>query len=79
MSKRRIDGVLLLDKPAGMSSNAALQKVRRALQAALTVDTTALAQQEQARHPNARDLGLRIGAAIEHARQRAIANALRGD
>lgn len=34
MSKRPIDGVLLLDKPAGMSSNAALQKVRRALQAA---------------------------------------------
>ena len=34
MSKRPVDGVLLLDKPAGMSSNAALQKVRRALQAA---------------------------------------------
>jgi tRNA pseudouridine55 synthase len=34
VSKRPIDGVLLLDKPAGMSSNAALQKVRRALQAA---------------------------------------------
>ncbi|MFN3883384.1 MAG: tRNA pseudouridine(55) synthase TruB [Rhodocyclaceae bacterium] len=27
--RRRIDGVLLLDKPAGMSSNAALQTVRR--------------------------------------------------
>jgi tRNA pseudouridine55 synthase len=34
VSKRPVDGVLLLDKPAGMSSNAALQKVRRALQAA---------------------------------------------
>jgi tRNA pseudouridine55 synthase len=34
VSKRPIDGVLLLDKPAGMSSNAALQKVRRTLQAA---------------------------------------------
>jgi len=54
-------------------------RLRRALQAALAVDTAALAQQEQARHPSAHDLGLRIGAAIEHARQRAIADALRGD
>jgi tRNA pseudouridine55 synthase len=30
---RRIDGVLLLDKPAGMSSNAALQRVRRLFRA----------------------------------------------
>ena len=28
-SKRRISGVLLLDKPAGISSNAALQQARR--------------------------------------------------
>src|SRR2546429_7479720 len=28
-SKRRIDGVLLLDKPRGLSSNAALQGARR--------------------------------------------------
>ncbi len=32
--KRRVDGVLLLDKPAGMTSNAALQKARRLYQAA---------------------------------------------
>lgn len=32
--RRRVDGVLLLDKPAGMSSNAALQKVRSLLDAA---------------------------------------------
>ncbi|MCL2309291.1 MAG: tRNA pseudouridine(55) synthase TruB [Proteobacteria bacterium] len=32
-SWRRIDGVLLLDKPVGMSSNAALQKARRLFQA----------------------------------------------
>lgn len=31
---RRIDGVLLLDKPAGMTSNSALQKVRRLFNAA---------------------------------------------
>ncbi|MCL2873021.1 MAG: tRNA pseudouridine(55) synthase TruB [Betaproteobacteria bacterium] len=30
---RRVDGVLLLDKPVGMSSNAALQKARRLFQA----------------------------------------------
>lgn len=30
---RAVDGILLLDKPAGLSSNAALQRVRRALQA----------------------------------------------
>lgn len=30
---RRVDGVLLLDKPAGISSNAALQKARRLFQA----------------------------------------------
>jgi tRNA pseudouridine55 synthase len=30
---RRVDGVLLLDKPAGLSSNAALQRVRRAYRA----------------------------------------------
>lgn len=29
MTKRRVDGVLLLDKPAGITSNLALQKVRR--------------------------------------------------
>src|SRR5207253_11088482 len=28
-SKRRIDGVLLLDKPRGLSSNAALQRAKR--------------------------------------------------
>ncbi len=32
-SWRRVDGVLLLDKPAGMSSNAALQKARRLFRA----------------------------------------------
>lgn len=32
--RRRVDGVLLLDKPAGMSSNAALQKAKRLLNAA---------------------------------------------
>ncbi len=32
--KRRVDGVLLLDKPAGMTSNAALQKAKRLYQAA---------------------------------------------
>ena len=30
---RKVDGVLLLDKPEGLSSNAALQRARRALQA----------------------------------------------
>jgi tRNA pseudouridine55 synthase len=30
---RRVDGVLLLDKPSGLSSNAALQRARRKLQA----------------------------------------------
>jgi len=34
MTKRRVDGVLLLDKPVGMTSNAALQKVKRLYQAA---------------------------------------------
>lgn len=34
MSARRLDGVLLLDKPAGMGSNAALQSVKRLLGAA---------------------------------------------
>lgn len=32
--KRRIDGILLLDKPAGITSNTALQKVKRLYQAA---------------------------------------------
>ncbi len=32
--RRRIDGVLLLDKPAGMTSNAALQKAKRLFNAA---------------------------------------------
>jgi tRNA pseudouridine55 synthase len=32
--RRRVDGVLLLDKPAGLSSNAALQRARRAYAAA---------------------------------------------
>ena len=31
--RRRVDGVLLLDKPSGLSSNAALQRVRRAFDA----------------------------------------------
>jgi tRNA pseudouridine55 synthase len=31
--RRRVDGVLLLDKPAGLSSNAALQRAKRALTA----------------------------------------------
>lgn len=31
--RRRIDGVLLLDKPVGLSSNAALQRAKRALRA----------------------------------------------
>ncbi len=34
MTKRRVDGVLLLDKPVGMTSNTALQKVKRLYQAA---------------------------------------------
>ena len=34
MSARRLDGVLLLDKPAGIGSNAALQSVKRLLGAA---------------------------------------------
>lgn len=33
-SYRQVDGILLLDKPVGLSSNAALQKVRRAFAAA---------------------------------------------
>src|SRR5271170_8449292 len=33
LPRRRIDGVLLLDKPAGLSSNAALQRVKRLYQA----------------------------------------------
>lgn len=33
MAKRRVDGVLLLDKPTGLSSNAALQKAKRLLDA----------------------------------------------
>ena len=33
-AKRQISGVLLLDKPAGLTSNAALQKVKRLFQAA---------------------------------------------
>jgi len=34
LPKRRVDGVLLLDKPAGLSSNAALQRAKRLLAAA---------------------------------------------
>lgn len=34
MTKRRVDGVLLLDKPVGMTSNCALQKAKRLYQAA---------------------------------------------
>lgn len=34
VEKRNVDGVLLLDKPIGISSNDALQRVKRALQAA---------------------------------------------
>jgi tRNA pseudouridine55 synthase len=33
MTKRRVDGVLLLDKPVGMTSNSALQKAKRLYQA----------------------------------------------
>lgn len=33
MTKRRVDGVLLLDKPAGITSNSALQKARRLFRA----------------------------------------------
>lgn len=33
MTKRRVDGILLLDKPVGMTSNTALQKVKRLYQA----------------------------------------------
>ncbi|HZA95016.1 MAG TPA: tRNA pseudouridine(55) synthase TruB, partial [Burkholderiaceae bacterium] len=32
--RKRVNGVLLLDKPGGMTSNAALQRVRRLLNAA---------------------------------------------
>ncbi|TSE34348.1 multifunctional CCA addition/repair protein [Tepidimonas charontis] len=52
------------------------ERLRRALQAALAVDTSAIAAQVQQAHPNARDLGPRIGAAIAHARERAIARAI---
>ena len=51
-------------------------RLRTALRAALAVDTASVAQQTQSRHPHARDLGPRIGAAIEQARQHAIAAAL---
>ncbi|WP_043698712.1 multifunctional CCA addition/repair protein [Tepidimonas taiwanensis] len=47
-----------------------------ALRAALAVDTQAIAQRVQAQHPTARDLGPRIAAAIAHAREQAIAQAL---
>ncbi|WP_334135856.1 multifunctional CCA addition/repair protein [Tepidimonas sp.] len=50
-------------------------RLRAALQAALAVDTAAVAAQVQRERPNARDLGPRIGAAIAHARERAIAAA----
>jgi tRNA pseudouridine55 synthase len=33
-ARERVDGVLLLDKPVGLSSNAALQRAKRALNAA---------------------------------------------
>jgi len=33
ISRRRVDGILLLDKPTGLSSNAALQRAKRALSA----------------------------------------------
>lgn len=33
MARRQVDGILLLDKPEGLSSNAALQRVRRAFNA----------------------------------------------
>src|SRR5690606_33376841 len=41
-SWRQVDGVLLLDKPGGMSSNQALQKVRRLLGAAKAGHTGSL-------------------------------------
>lgn len=47
-----------------------------ALRAALAVDTQAIAQRVQAQHPNARDLGPRIAAAIAHAREQAITQAI---
>ena len=34
MTRRRLDGILILDKPAGISSNAALQHAKRLLEAA---------------------------------------------
>ncbi|MGQ9724776.1 MAG: multifunctional CCA addition/repair protein [Tepidimonas sp.] len=54
------------------------ERLRKALRAALAVDTAAIARQEHSRHPTAGDLGQRIGAAIDHQRQQAIANALGG-
>jgi tRNA pseudouridine55 synthase len=33
LPRQRVDGVLLLDKPSGLSSNAALQRARRAFNA----------------------------------------------
>ena len=39
---RRISGILLLDKPAGMSSNAALQKVKWLFKAAKAGHTGSL-------------------------------------
>jgi tRNA pseudouridine55 synthase len=34
MTRRRLDGILVLDKPAGISSNAALQHAKRLFEAA---------------------------------------------
>lgn len=50
--------------------------LRRALQAALQVDTAAIAAQTRQRHPQARDLGQRIAQAVAQARTQAIAQAL---
>ncbi|MCX7741940.1 MAG: multifunctional CCA addition/repair protein, partial [Tepidimonas sp.] len=51
-------------------------RLRAALAAARAVDTAALADRVRALHPHARDLGLRIGAAIDQARTEAVAQAL---
>lgn len=47
-----------------------------ALRAAQAVDTQAIAQRVQAQHPTARNLGPRIAAAIAHARELAVAQAI---
>ena len=41
LARRRIDGVLLLDKPSGLTSNAALQRAKRIYRAEKAGQTSA--------------------------------------